>query len=285
MRRVLVIVVTYNGMHWLDRCLSSVAGDADLYVFDNDSRDGSADFVAEHYPDACLVRNNSNLGFAAGNNAGFKYALQKGYDAVYLLNQDAWLLPGTLERLLDYMDSHPEYGILSPMQMQADGVSYNKAFGRDVLPVAGKESGGIREVPFVMAAHWLVSRACLEKVGLFASLFSHFGNDDNYCHRVLWHGMHIGIVPSLAVIHDHTERKKTVQQLVYQNYTMGSLVRLCDIRKPLMTGLLWLVPYTVIKAVRYGSFLPFAKFWTVIGKLSQVRSVCKLTRLPGVREV
>ena len=53
MSKVLVIVVTYNGMPWLERCLSSVA--ADLFVWDNTSTDGSADFVAAHFPQAHLL--------------------------------------------------------------------------------------------------------------------------------------------------------------------------------------------------------------------------------------
>ena len=134
MSRVLIIVVTYNGMRWIDKCLSSVAASgADAFVFDNNSSDGTADYVSEHYPSMHLVRSESNLGFAGGNNAGFLYALQNGYDAVYLLNQDAWIFPETIPSLLGLMDANPSFGILSPMQMQADGVSYNKAFGRDVL--------------------------------------------------------------------------------------------------------------------------------------------------------
>ena len=70
--------------------------DADLYVFDNDSTDGSADFVAAHFPQAKLVRSAENLGFSKPNNLGFDYALKHGYDYVYLLNQDAWLEEGAL---------------------------------------------------------------------------------------------------------------------------------------------------------------------------------------------
>lgn len=288
MSRVLIIVVTYNGMRWIDKCLSSVAASgADAFVFDNNSSDGTADYVSEHYPSMHLVRSESNLGFAGGNNAGFLYALQNGYDAVYLLNQDAWIFPETIPSLLGLMDANPSFGILSPMQMQADGVSYNKAFGRDVVPVAKEcaDAPGISEVPFVMAAHWMVSRRCLETVGIFASLFSHFGNDDNYCHRVLYHGMRIGIVPGQKVIHDHEEKQKTVQQLVSQNYTIGTLVRLCDIRKPLFSGLLQMIPFTFAKALRYKSLLPFKSMAAILKQMPEVRRTRKATRPAGVREV
>ncbi|MBQ9410238.1 MAG: glycosyltransferase, partial [Bacteroidales bacterium] len=146
MKRVLVIVVTYNGMKWLERCLGSVsavtgpkdvpqtaktaqnavtgptagpptAPAADLYVWDNDSTDGSADFVEANYPQAKLVRSAENLGFSKPNNMGMQYALEHGYDYVYLLNQDAWLESGALEKLVAAAEAHPEYAVLSPLQM------------------------------------------------------------------------------------------------------------------------------------------------------------------------
>ena len=105
MNRVLVIVVTYNGMKWLDRCLGSVEG-ADVFVVDNDSTDGSADYIQGHFPQVKLIRSAENHGFSKANNLGFEYALKKGYDYVYLLNQDAWLEAGALETLVAAADSH-----------------------------------------------------------------------------------------------------------------------------------------------------------------------------------
>ena len=117
MNRVLVIVVVYNGVQWLGRCLGSVCGDADVYVWDNDSTDGSADFVAADYPSCKLIRSAENLGFSIPNNKGMQYALDHGYDYVYLLNQDAWLEPGALAKLVASAEAHPDFGLLSPLQM------------------------------------------------------------------------------------------------------------------------------------------------------------------------
>ena len=118
MKRVLVIVVTYNGRQWLDRCLGSVPSWADVFVVDNDSTDGSADYVAARFPQAHLLRSAENLGFSKANNLGFKYALERGYDYVYLMNQDAWLAPGALEALVAAAEAHSDYAVLSPLQYQ-----------------------------------------------------------------------------------------------------------------------------------------------------------------------
>ena len=154
MTRVLVIIVSYNGMPWLERCLGSVYPGAktchfapessetpcpgantgqfapDLYVWDNDSTDGSADYVAKHFPGAHLVRSAENVGFAKANNMGFQYALDHGYDYVYLLNQDAWLAPGALEALVAAAEAHPDYAVLSPFQYQDGYQAFDSQFAK-----------------------------------------------------------------------------------------------------------------------------------------------------------
>ena len=103
MNRILVIVVTWNSARWLDWCLGSLRSSTvrvDALVVDNASTDGSADYIAQHFPEVELVRSEGTLGFGAANNIGLKLALERGYDYVYLLNSDAWLLPDTLEKML-----------------------------------------------------------------------------------------------------------------------------------------------------------------------------------------
>ena len=137
--KVLVIVVTFNGFKWLERCLGSVRASelpADLYVWDNDSTDGSADWVEGHFPEAKLVRSADNLGFAEANNQGMRYALDKGYDYVYLLNQDAWLEPSTLGTLVAASKAHPDFAVLSPLQMTDGFKGLDKQFEK-ILESAG----------------------------------------------------------------------------------------------------------------------------------------------------
>ena len=117
MNRILTIVVTFNAMQWVDRCIGSVLASkmhSDIFVIDNGSTDRTADYIAEHYPTALLYRSPKNLKFGKGNNLGLEYAIRHGYDYVYLLNQDAWGMPDTFSKMLAVFENHPEYGILSP---------------------------------------------------------------------------------------------------------------------------------------------------------------------------
>ena len=273
--KILVIVVTFNGLRWLGRCLGSVRASelpADLYVWDNDSTDGSADFVKGHYPEAKLVRSADNLFFAEANNMGFRYALEKGYDYVYLLNQDAWIEPSTLGTLVAASEAHPEYGVLSPLQM-ADGFqAYDQQFAKLLHASTKKDMPDlIGPLKRVMAAHWLVPRKALEKVGMFDPLFPLYGNDDNWCDRARYHGFKVGIVPEARAVHDREAREESKEKVIYRNYYMGSLVRLCDINRPLWERFLFVCLFTLVKAVKYRSILPFKHFGSLCRMLPEVK--------------
>ncbi len=261
--KVLFIIVSYNGMAWLERCLGSVVAQVvpdtqvDLFVVDNDSTDGSADFVEARFPQARLTRCAENLGFTTANNLGFDYAMRKGYDYVYLLNQDAWLEEGALAALLEAAAGHPEYAVLSPLQLQADGVSFDPKFGKLMKRACVSE---ILPLRFVMAAHWLVPVKALREIGTFAELFPIYGQDDNWCDRARHHGWKIGVVPSARAIHDRATRAESKERILERNYRNASLVRLADINRPLWLSWLYVCLFTPVQAIKYRSWTPFRLF-------------------------
>ena len=281
-------MVTYNGAGWLGKSLPALRAcgtPVDLYVYDNASADGSADTVAALWPGAVLVRGAGNIGFAAANNAGFRYALEHGYDAVYLLNQDAWPLPGALDALVTALERHPEYGLLSPMQLQQQRL--DSQFEKNVWKKAGEEKDGIREVKRVMAAHWLVSREALVTVGLFEEMLPLYGQDDNWCDRALYHGVKIGIVPAAKAIHDRATRQEARQRVIYRNYYMGSLVRLLDPGRALFGRWLFVSLFTLVKTMKYGSLQPlkyyFGELLPARGRIRAARAASKIK--PDLRHV
>ncbi len=292
--KILVIVVTFNGRKWLERCLGSVRASetpADLYVWDNDSTDGSADYVQGCFPEAKLVRSADNLGFAEANNMGMRYALEKGYDYVYLLNQDAWIEPSTLGTLVAAHLAHPEFAVLSPLQMtdgfEALDKQFEKIVGPEGVRFQDRRSATVT-VKRVMAAHWLVPREALEKVGLFSELFPIYGNDDNLCDRARYHGYRIGIVPEARAVHDRAYRQEPKEKVIFRNYYMGSLVRLCDINRPLWERFLFVCLFTLVKAVKYGSILPFRHFRSLVRMLPDIKDFRLRSKsssgAPGVRK-
>lgn len=220
--KTLTIIVTFNAMPWIEMCLDSLRRSTitpDFFIIDNGSTDGTQQFIREKFPDAELIQSNENLGFGRANNIGFQKALDEGYDYVYLLNQDAWVMPDTINTLIDIHKRNPEYGVLSPMQLQANEKHFDNNFLCNVLKLAQCGSNTFEEdlffnrlkevydVNFVMAAHWLISRKCIETVGGFSPTFPHYGEDDNYLQRCQYWGFKIGIVPIAKAVHDRENRK------------------------------------------------------------------------------
>jgi GT2 family glycosyltransferase len=199
MMKTLAIVISYNFMPWIDRCLPSLlqgTQPTDILVIDNASKDETVAHVREHYPQVRLISNAENLGFGRANNIGMKIALDEGYDGVLLINQDAWLAPDTLHQLVEVSLQHPEYGIISPKHLTGDGSKMDPGFASYI------DNGG----SFINAALWYIPMSVIRKVGMFAPLFYHYGEDKDYVNRIHYHGYQIGYVPTALGYHDRAER-------------------------------------------------------------------------------
>lgn len=197
--KTLSIVISYNFMPWIDRCLSSLlqgTQSTDILVIDNASKDETVATLQARYPQVRLIRNNHNLGFGAANNIGMKIALDEGYDGVLLINQDAWLAPDALQQLVEVSLQHPEYGIISPKHLTGDGSKMDPGFASYI------DNGG----SFINAALWYIPMSVIRKVGMFAPLFYHYGEDKDYVNRIHYHGYQIGYVPTALGYHDRAER-------------------------------------------------------------------------------
>lgn len=234
MNRILVIIVTFNGMKWIERCLCSVAMSrvkADMMIVDNGSTDGTPEWVEENFPDARVVRLEDNPGFGAANNAGFRYALEQGYHYIYLLNQDAWLRGDTLGLLVGAFEASERlgehYGVISPMQMDASWERADANFLKWYRVSAPISESGIKEIEFVMAAHWMISRECLECVGGFSPVFKQYGEDDNWLHRAKFHGWRYGVFNEAYAVHDRAKRQ-TAKEKRMRLKCVAALVKVSD---------------------------------------------------------
>lgn len=213
--KIYIVIVTYNGMSYMKKCLDSCTKHR-IIVVDNNSTDGTTLFIENNYPQIKLFKQKTNLGFGQANNLGIKYALNEGANFVFLLNQDACIEVNTIKKLIITYQQHSDYGILSPMHYNGKGdaldenfshyLNYNrnKKFYFDAI---NKKLNEVYQIPFVNAAAWLLPRKTLETIGGFDPIFYHYAEDDNYCQRVLYHGFKIGVVTNCHIYHDRENRK------------------------------------------------------------------------------
>ncbi len=209
---ILSIIVSYNFMPWIDRCLPSLlqgSQPTDILVVDNASTDETVTIIQERYQQVRLIANKRNLGFGAANNIGMQIALDEGYDGVLLINQDAWLAANALQQMVEISLHYPEYGIISPKHMTGDGSKLDPGFATYISNKIIKidySQHSIINCQFINAALWYVPTAIIRKVGMFAPLFYHYGEDKDYVNRLHYHGYQIGYVPAAIGYHDRADR-------------------------------------------------------------------------------
>lgn len=214
--KLFVIIVTYKGKQWYDRCFASLRESTipvQTVVVDNASNDGTVEYIREHFPEIHLIESPENLGFGRANNMAIRYALDNDCDYVFLLNQDTWIEPDAIEKLVAIHHQHPEYGILSPMHLKADKRSLYIQIEDGRLDHGNKMLSDfyfqsiedVYTVTYVNAAAWLLPRETLMSIGGFDPLFTHYSEDDDYLNRAIYHGLKIGICPHARIVHDHQD--------------------------------------------------------------------------------
>ena len=118
-----IVIVNYNVKHFLDQCLVSVRRaiqgiEADVWVVDNNSVDGSVQMLKEKFPEVKLLANKDNVGFSVANNQAI--AKSKG-EYVLLLNPDTIVEDDTFSKIIEFMDAHPDAGGLGVKMIDGKG--------------------------------------------------------------------------------------------------------------------------------------------------------------------
>jgi GT2 family glycosyltransferase len=265
-KRVFAVVVTHNGMSWLDKCLGSLQRSQypiGIIVVDNQSTDKTVDYIQEYFPSVILIPKQLNLGFGKANNIGMAHALKHEAEYVFLLNQDAWVEPHTVGTLIEAMDLNLEYGILSPMHYTGLGDKLDYGFEqyllREFTPdqvnrIVSSGSGLHQRVSFINAAAWMMRKECLERVGGFGDLFFHYGEDHDYTNRMAYYKLKIGFISGCKIFHDRVNRRPVVSAMSFNKkvnyYTTGWLFRATDINysflRSFVTGKTWSLKESIV---------------------------------------
>ena len=214
---VYVIILNWNGKEDTIECLRSLQEvDYPCYqvlVVDNASDDGSPEAIRVTFPAVELIVNESNLGFAAGNNAGIGHALEEGADYIFLLNNDTTVDRTVLVELVEACEADPAVGLASPKVYYYDrpNTIFYAGARRHWFPLLpnpigiGEEDRGqhdaVREADYVWGQAMFVKRRVVEDIGLLDSGFFMYYEDCDYCLRAVEAGYKIIYVPMAVVWH------------------------------------------------------------------------------------
>jgi N-acetylglucosaminyl-diphospho-decaprenol L-rhamnosyltransferase len=218
-----IIVVSWNTRDRLEACLRSVydnppPGDFEVWVVDNASGDGSPALVREQFPNAHLLENDVNRGFAFASNQGLASSSGR---YVLLLNSDAEVEPGGLATMIRFMEGHPAAGALGPMLVNPDG-SFQASYARfpslaqELLLVTGaakfvmgpyapsprpQPTEAPHPVDWVAGAALLVRREVADHIGPLDTGYFLFSEETDWCWRMGRAGWPVWYVPDIRVVH------------------------------------------------------------------------------------
>jgi len=214
---VYVVILNWNLKEETANCVNSVLrsdySPFRVLIVDNGSTDGSVEFLHSLLPDVEIVANDTNLGWAAGNNVGIEYALQDKADYVLLLNNDTIVDENLLAEMVTVGESGKEIGILGPLILyydEPDRIWHLGGRESRFLPVPRtlaknqKDRGQFSSpilVDYVSGCAMLVKRSVFEVVGLIDPKYFWYYEEVDFCRRAREVGFEIFAVPKARMWH------------------------------------------------------------------------------------
>ena len=216
--RLSIIIITYNGLGFLTRCLASLRDfindpSCEVIIIDNYSTDGTLDFLRDNYPHLKLILNSENRGVAAARNQGL--AIAKG-EKLLILDNDTEATTVAINAMIDYLDEHPDVGLCSCRLVDKEGIPQDSCKPypglmikvRNVLGVGNNvrytpNAEGIIEPVYVIGACQMFSRKVVDKVGRLDEKIFYGPEDADWCMRIRQAGWRIHCLDNYTIVHDY----------------------------------------------------------------------------------
>lgn len=232
MKDISIVIVNYKMRKHIEKCLASLYKDfADsnlvisVVVVDNNSDDGTEDFLKKNYPEISYLQQDSNVGFGKSQNRGIKFVKAKYY---FPLNPDTEFPSGTsvIDRLYQYMEDHPKIGMIGPKILYPDGsLQYSSyRFPTFLQPVYSRTKFGNKgrgkkvkdhflmkdfdhnstiPVDWIMGSAMFVRSDAIDDVGMFDDRYWMYAEDSDWCRRMWESGWPVYYVHNITIKHVH----------------------------------------------------------------------------------
>lgn len=220
-------IVTYQAAPLLRECLASLfqfppAVPFEIIIVDNASTDHTVAMLEQEYPNVILVQNQTNLGYAASMNQALRAA--QGQFLVQL-NPDTLTKAGSFDKLIEFMEQHPEVGICGPKVLNPDGTMQKSCRRGESTPLAViaqftglarlfphnphlaqytqsyRDENETHAVAGVSGSCMMIRRAVVEQIGYLDERFFAYQEDADYCFRARQAGWLVYYVPTAQIIH------------------------------------------------------------------------------------
>lgn len=240
-----IILVSYNTVEMTKTALSHLLAslkniEHEIIIIDNASKDHSADVLRNDFPQITLIENKTNIGFGRANNQALPY-INSRY--VLLVNTDAFVKPDTISQTIQFMDDHPQCGILGVKLLGRDGVlqpscryfpspwslflsrtGLNRFFKRVIMvDDMSWDHASVRECDWVPGCYYLVRKEVIDQVGLFDPRYFLYSEEMDHCFAAKKAGWQVTYYPYTTVVHIGGESAKSDGEITSSGRQISSL--------------------------------------------------------------
>jgi len=266
---VSVIIVNWNGLQWLNDCFSTLSKQSykqtEIIFVDNASSDGSVEWIKKHYPRTKIILNKENVGFAEGNNIGYRYA--KG-EFILFLNNDTKVTKNFIVELLHTIKKDPLIGGLQSKILLIDDPKTLDSIGAFLTPTGflyhnafGKKDSKKYDIPIdlytakgaCMFFRKTVLDQCLLEGNIFDPEFFAYFEETDLCHRVWLSGYRIAYEPKSVIYHKMGATSGNIQNDIIQFHSYKN--RICSYIKNLeLKSLLTILPVHIALCIIFSFY-------------------------------
>ena len=217
-KKVYIVILNYKNLEDTLFCLNSLRKitykACHVVIVDNDSQDGSYEYLKEHETDYKVIQSGENRGYAAGNNVGIRYAMAQGADYVCVLNNDVEVKPDFLQKMVSYMEADPKAGMAGPVVyefaerniIQSAGCTITIGLGKTSSPLQGKnrneiEKEAVKYCDGLSGSCLLVRKEVLEKAGLIPENYFLFFEEMEWCVKIRKQGYKLVVIYASEIYH------------------------------------------------------------------------------------
>jgi len=266
-----IIIVNYNVKYFLEECLQSVRRatkniDTEIFVVDNNSVDGSVEWIKEKFKDVIVIANKENVGFSKANNQAIKMA--KG-EFVLLLNPDTVVQEDTFEKCIELMNTKPDAGAIGVKMIDGTGkylpeskrgypslkVALFKMIGLNKLFSSSKyfnayylghlHPNEMNEVDILAGAYMFMRKSVIDKIGLLDESFFMYGEDIDLSWRIVKAGFKNYYLPTTQIIHYKGESTKKATFNYVKHFYQAMIIFAKKHQSKNTSGLIFLVQLAI----------------------------------------
>lgn len=234
-KKIIAIILNWNGLAFTKKCCESLSllndkSNLRIIIVDNGSTKHTLEDLVVACPNAEVISSEANLGFAGGNEFGYKYILSQGYeyDAIWLLNNDTECDTNALDLHLMALYSNPKCGVAGCNMLQSAGPMVGKVLPGGVClgfpfytPFFSKSND---RYDYLCGASLLVRREVIEQIGLLDTDFFFFFEDAEFSYRVKKAGWNLTVANGTPIRHYGSATIGSQEYNKVYNYRRGQML-------------------------------------------------------------